>query len=201
MILEAVLDHDQSVALRGPGPGDGRDGRIAADAHEACRAGGVVGLDGLDRRMVGEEAPALLERHLVAERLPDVADRRAGQAEEGVTDGEEVLADLLQLRRRGQRVEGGVDGTGDEILDRDDGEIGDPLHHRAGRGVESVAGEQLDGAFDEILDGLLGEGTALTLERDDWTHTTTSSVRTTEHKRQRQLSVPRVPPACGARAR
>src|SRR5205814_4636126 len=119
----------------------------------------------------------------VAERLANVADRRTLQAEQGVAHREEMFADLLEIRCGGQRVQRGVNRTGDQVLDRDDGEIGDPLHHGAGRGVERVAGEQLDGTFDEILDGLLGEGTALTLKRDDWTHTTTSSVRTTGHKR------------------
>src|SRR5215210_1028229 len=94
-----------------------------------------------------------------------------------------MLADLLELGSRGERIERGVHGTGDEVLDRDDGEVGEPLHHRAGAGVEGVAGEELDGTFDEILDGLLAEGTALTLKRDDGTHETTSSVRPTEHKR------------------
>ena len=98
---------------------------------------------------------------------------------------EEMLADLLELGRSGQRVERGVHGAGDEVLDRDHAKVGDPLHHGAGRGVEGVAGEQLDGTFDEILDGLLAEGTALTLKRDDGAHTTTSSVRPTGHKHLR----------------
>ena len=122
MVLKAVLNHHQAVTLGGPGTGDRGNGCVAPNADEARGTGGVVGLDGLDRRMVGEEAPALLERHLVAERLPDVADRRAGQAEQGVTHGEEMLADL-----------------------------GDCLHHVAAFEVNAVdttgAGDVFRGAF------------------------------------------------------
>jgi hypothetical protein len=117
MILEPVLDHDEAVALGGPGAGDRRDGGIAADSHEACRARGVVRLHGLDVRVLGEESAALLEGHLVAERLADVADRRTRKAEQRVTDGEQMLADLFELRRRSERIERGVDRTGDQILD------------------------------------------------------------------------------------
>jgi len=98
VVLESIEDHREAVALGGPGAGDGGDARVAADADEAGGARGIVRLDGLDVRMLGEEAPALLERHLVTQRLADVAQLGAGDGEQGVPHGEQVLADLQQLK-------------------------------------------------------------------------------------------------------
>src|SRR6188472_2977296 len=64
VILEPILDHDEAVALGRPRAGDRGDGGITADADETSGASGIVRLDGLDLRMLGEEAAALLEGHL-----------------------------------------------------------------------------------------------------------------------------------------
>src|SRR4051812_14962001 len=100
MVLEPVEDDGEAIALGGPGAGDGGDTGVAADADQARCACSVVRLDRLDLGMLGEEAAALLERHLVAQRLADVAQRRAWNPEESVAYREQMLADLLELGGR-----------------------------------------------------------------------------------------------------
>ena len=143
VVLDPVEQHLRAVQLGGEARGDRPLGGEAALHEVLDGAGRVVGRDRLDLRPLGEEAPALGERHRVGGHAPDHRDRRAGPRDQALPDAQLRLPHDVQ-RPALQPVVVLVDRAVERVLDRHERAIGLALDDAVEQLVERGPREHLD---------------------------------------------------------
>ena len=165
VVLNTGEENDAAVMRCGAEAGDGRATFIGVGNSFAHASGGVLRGDTLELRMCGEKTLALGKSHGMGSDGAEIAERRAGAADEMMPDREDRFGGDGESAFEKEVVDAD-DGSGERVFDRSQESVREAIADGAKCGIESEAWNCGDSLAKKLDCGFFAEGAGFTLKRN-----------------------------------